>query len=198
MKIVNFAAKIKGKYLAGLFALILMLFLGSCRWITEAGTPYLTMTNYKVPDGTPTFKAGFSDGCETALYARGNMLYRNRYKYRYDPRMTGNSEYRFGHARGYSWCFQQILVGPVASFDKYLYYTGYDKTFNAGNVNDAWDGFFKDGPLKHGPDGTNKGLNNMMSVWKNGTDGSSSAFGSHPLWAGGAEGQFFGLSKPQW
>ncbi len=171
----------------------LLLFLPSCQWFSSAGTPYFTMTNFKVPDGTPAFKSGFKDGCGAVLYSRGNIFYRSRYKYRYDPNMTGNSEYRFGHSRGYSWCFQKVLQGPVASFDKYLYTSGYDKTFSAKDINEAWGGMFLDGPMKYGPDSTNKGLNSMMSVWQTGIDGESSAFGSNPLWAGGAKGQFLGL-----
>ncbi len=167
--------------------------LSSCQWLKGASTPYFTMTNFKVPDGTPAFKSGFKDGCSSVLYSRGNMFYRTRYKYKYDANMTGNSEYRFGHSRGYSWCFQKVLRGPVASFDRYLYDSGYDKTFSAKDINQAWDGMFLDGPMKHGPDSSGQGLNGMMSIWQTGIDGKSSAFGSNPLWAGGAEGQFFGL-----
>ena len=178
--------------------LLVISLITSCRWITNIGTPYFHMTNFKTPDGTPQFKAGFKDGCGSVLYARGNMFYRSRYKYHFNPKMTGNNEYRFGHARGYSWCFQQVLSGPVASFDKYLYYGGYDKTFSAQDINTAWDGMFKGGTLNDGPAMSDKGLNGMMSIWNSGIDGKSSVFGSHPLWAGGAEGQFLGLSKPQY
>lgn len=186
------------KRLPKILILISLIFLPSCRWITEAGTPYFTLTNFKVPDGTPAFQAGFKDGCGSVLYSRGNMFYRSRYKYKYDPNMTGNSEYRFGHARGYSWCFQQVLVGPVASFDKYLYQGGYDETFSAKDINKAWDGMFKNGPMNDGPGFSEGGLNAVVDVWRHGIDNKSSAFGSNPLWAGGAEGQFLGLSKPEW
>lgn len=177
-----------------LFILVLMLLIPtSCSWIKGAGSPFFSMSNIKIPDGTPAFKAGFKDGCSSGTYSRGNMFYRNRYKYRYDPKMTGNSEYRFGHSRGYSWCFTKINRHLTASFDKYLYNGDYHETFRARDINSAWDGMFLDGPMKYGPDSSGKGLNAMMSVWQTGIDGKSSALGSNPLWAGGAEGQFFGL-----
>lgn len=179
------------RYLQKLLIISILVTITSCKWFKDAGTPYFSWTNFKVPDGTPAFQTGFKHGCSTVLYSRGNDFYRARYKYKYDPNMIGNTEYRFGHSRGYSWCFQQVLNGPVSSFDNYLVGSGYDKTFNTKDINEAWDGFFKSSTLGSGP--SSEGLDGMMSVWQTGIDGQTSALGGNPFWAGGAKGQFFGL-----
>ncbi len=181
------------KILIRVLLLFLLIQVFGCKWITNSGTPYFEWTNFKIPQGTPAFQAGYKDGCSTVLYARGNVYYRTRYSYRYDPKMIGNSEYRFGHSRGYTWCFQQVVAGtsgPVGSFDKYLNPGGYDPTFNAGNINDAWGGMFGgglDAPIKANPA---NGFDAMFDVWSGGSGGG--VFSANPLWAGGSKGQFFG------
>jgi hypothetical protein len=171
--------------------IVLSLQLGGCKWFTNAGTPYFQWTNFKIPEGTAAFKQGYKDGCSTVLYSRGNGFYRTRYQYRYDTKMIDNPEYRFGHSRGYSWCFQTILTGQTnGSFDKYINPGGYDPTFNANNINNAWGGMFEglDAPIKVNP---GNGFDAMFGVWSgSGTGGS--VFSSDPLWAGGSKGQFFG------
>ncbi len=182
--------------LSKILILLLLLGLSSCKWFSSISSPFLSLTNIKVPDGTPTFQAGFKDGCSTVVYSRGNEVYRRRYKYRYDPKMIGNPEYRFGHARGYSWCFQYMFSAAtnVGSFDRFLNPGGYDKTFDAGNINNAWDGFFGGGNSIWGSSVTTPGagLDSMMSVFQTGLDGKQTTFGANPLWAGGSKGQFFG------
>lgn len=175
-----------------------------CRWFTSIHTPYFAMTNFKVPDGTPTFQRGFKDGCSTVLYARGNDYYRTRYHYRYDPTLIGNTEYRFGHSRGYTWCFQNILQqstghGPI---DRFLFPHGPDSMtggldYNPNNINKM--GLFgvpgdDSNPLKT----SNNSINDMMGVWQKGTDkdgvggAGASVFNSNPFWAGGSGGWWFG------
>jgi hypothetical protein len=185
------------KILIRVLLLFFLVQIDGCKWFTNAGTPYFKWTSFKIPQGTPAFQAGYKDGCSTVLYARGNVYYRTRYSYRYDPKMIGNPEYRFGHSRGYAWCFQQVVAGtsgPVGSFDKYLNPGGYDSTFSAGNINDAWGGMFSgtnqaglDAPIKPNPA---NGFDAMFDVWSGGASGS--VFGANPLWAGGSKGQFFG------
>lgn len=177
----------------------------SCRWIDGIGSPFFSWTNIKIPDGTPTFQRGFKDGCSTVLHARGNDYYHTRYKYRYDPNLIGNTEYRFGHQRGYSFCFQMI-VGPsnsiVGSPDRFLFHYGNGAAFDPkpGSINDQ--GLFGDSgnnALSSSLTTPGTGLNSMFDVWQKGNDdtgvgggGSGTAFGGNPLWAGGSSGYFLG------
>lgn len=179
--------------------LIIVLQLTGCKWFTDAGTPYFFGTNFEVPEGTPTFQQGFKDGCSTVLYARGNVFYRTRYGYRYDPKMIGNPEYRFGHSRGYTWCFQHMLQGTTGaskSPDRYIMPYGASAfDMSAGNVNDAWGGFW--GGLSSPVGSSSVGLDSSLSILQQGIAGGTAGaggtvFGGNPLWAGGSSGQFFG------
>ena len=181
------------------FLLIFTLFsLNGCKWFTNAGTPFFLGTGFKVPPGTPTFQKGFKDGCSSVLYSRGNVWYRTRYKYKYDPKMIGNPEYRFGHSRGYTWCFQQVIQGvsgPNASFDKAFLPYGYDSTHSAANIGNAWGGFFAGGEsvLSASTTTPGSGFNSIFDVLQKGSSGSgATAFGTNPLWAAGSSGQFLG------
>jgi hypothetical protein len=177
-----------GKILLVLFLLELV----GCKWFGSSGDPFLKWSNITIPDGTPTFQQGFKDGCSTTLYSRGNVYYKTRYGYRYDPKLIGSSEYRLGHQRGYTWCFEHIVGGiPMTSFDRYLLPHGNDGTFDmtAGNINSAWGGMFGGvGSIievnpKNGFDDA------IFGVWNNGGTG---ALNANPLWAGNSSGQFFG------
>ena len=173
----------------------LIISLNSCRLISDIGTPFYSMTNFKVPPGTPSFQQGYKDGCETISYARGNPFYKTRYKgYRYDPKMIGNSEYRFGHSRGISLCFNIIFNQPHSSFDNYLNY--YDPGMMAQDYNTVGDGLFDGGVFSWGAfGGSSGGLNDIFDVYQKGGSGTTGGvFDSNPLWAGGSVGQFFGQS----
>jgi len=173
--------------------IILLLNLGACRWFSEAGMPFFAWTKIHVPQGTPVFKKGFADGCSTTLYSRGNVLYRNIHGYRYDPKMINNPEYRMGHQRGYNYCFVMVLQyesGPRGSPDRLLFPHGYDETFDAGNINSAWGGFFKGGLGSPIGEGSGSGFDSMFDMVSGG--GGGGALSANPLWAGGSHGQFFG------
>jgi hypothetical protein len=172
----------------------LIIFLNSCRWLSDAGRPFYSMTNFKVPPGTPSFQQGYKDGCETVSYARGNAFYKTRYKgYRYDPKMIGNSEYRFGHSRGVSFCFMQVISQPQSSFDNYLNY--YDPTMMTQDYNTVGDGFLDGGVFSWSATNAGGGLNGIFDVYQKGGSGTTGGvFDSNPLWAGGSVGQFFGQS----
>ncbi len=93
--------------------------------LTACSAPFYSGTNIEVPEGTPSFKKGFIDGCSAMTYARGNLFYRMRYKNKatYNPKMIDNTEYNFGYTRGRSWCFHQVISvksGPRGSFIKYI------------------------------------------------------------------------------
>ncbi len=183
--------------------------LSGCRWFSSASTTYFAWTNFKIPEGTPTFQKGYKDGCSTVLYARGNDYYRTRYSYRYDPTLIGNTEYRFGHQRGYTWCFQNILsaVAGHGTIDRFLFPHGADSM--TGGLDYTPKDFNKMG-LFGDPDGysvfgssvstTPGGVDSMFGVWQKGTDkdgvggAGETAFGTNPLWAGGSKGWWLGWS----
>jgi hypothetical protein len=171
------------------FLILLISGLGSCKWFTSAGSPTFAWTNIKVPEGTPVFKQGFKDGCSSSTYARGNSIYRMRYGFKFDPKLISNSEYRFGHQRGYTFCFLYMLQGDSGrgSFDLYLFPQGNSDTWTAKDINSAWGGFF-DGlsaPIQPGGGG-------IDGIFSDLTAGGQGALSGNPLWAGGSHGQFFG------
>lgn len=169
-----------------------------CRWFSSAGTPYFSGLSYKIPEGTTAFKKGYKDGCSSILYARGSTLYRTLNDYSFDPKMIGNPEYRFGHSRGQSWCFQNLIgPNPIASFDRYILPHGgaADKgvfDMRATNINSAWGGMLNnEGDSVWGGNLGGNVNSTVFGVINYGTDGSTSAF-SNPLWGGGSAGQLFG------
>jgi hypothetical protein len=181
--------------------LISLMFLGSCSWFIDVATPVVMGGSPKVPEGTPVFKRGWQDGCSTVTYARGNFLYKFLYKHRYDTKMIGNPEYRFGYSRGYSVCFHVILGGgsaPQSSFDRYILPYGnnsvIDMSIKPNALNNAWHGFFGDasGIWKGDLTNSNVTLESVMDVWQKSENGGGTVFGGHPLWAGGSKGQIFG------
>ncbi len=172
--------------------------LSGCRWIEKAGLPYYRGFDFKVPEGTPTFQKGYKDGCSTILFARGNGLYRDRYEYRFDPKMIGNPEYRFGHSRGQSWCFQNLIgPNPLSSADRYLSpfkEDGYGVfEMGASDIGAAWGGMFGGGGAAGGISNvTGASFDNIFSAWAGTATGGNSVFGANPIWAGNSKGQFFG------
>lgn len=173
-----------------IFLLIIILFLNSCEWFRKAGQPVFAWTNLHVPEGTPVFKQGWTDGCSSSIYARGNMWFRMRYGYKYDPKLISNSEYRFGHQRGYTFCFLYALQfesGANTSWDRYILPDGNSDEFTAKDIGSAWGGFFGGIAAPIQPGGG--GLDGLFDVW---TAGGQGALSGNPLWAGGSKGQFFG------
>ncbi len=176
------------------FISLLLFMLSSCQWFSGAATPLFKWSGIKIPDGPPTFQQGFKDGCSTVLYSRGNVFYRNRYGYRYDPKMIGNPEYRFGHSRGYTWCLQNIMgTAPMASFDRYLNPSGaasgygvFDMT--TADMGVAWGGMFGSSPMDVVSGGAS--IDGNFDLLSGGSGGG--AFSANPLWAGGSKGQLFG------
>ncbi len=165
--------------------------------IPTKGT-FLPFTNFKVPPGTKAFQAGYKDGCSSVLYARGNVFYRSRYDYRYDVKMSGNTEYKFGYSKGWGWCFVHIvgispdntLGPPDGSLSPYGRQPMFDMSPN--NVNNAWGGFFKGGlyaPIDPSAS-TSGGLDASFSVLQEGVYGGTT-FGANPLWSSGNEGVGF-------
>jgi len=168
-----------------------------------SNAPYFSMTNFKVPPGSPIFQKGYSDGCVTALYSRGNYFYRAKYNGpKYDSALIDNSKYRFGHSRGYSYCFAAIISptsGRRGSFDKTLFpykqangSADYGLDSNAASWNNVWGtGAFNDNansPL--GGSVTGNGFNGIFQVLQGNSN--EGVFSGDPLYSGGSKGQFFG------
>lgn len=171
-----------------------LLLLASCRWFTDAALPLYNLNNVKIPRGTPTFQQGFKDGCSSSNYARGNFLYKSLYKHNYNAKLIGNAEYRFGYSRGYSACFGAVLggsSGPQASFDTYLVYNG-QFDMSAGNINNAWGGFFGSGIWAGNPTNSAVTIDSVVDIWQKAERGGGTVLGGNPLWAGGSAGQIFG------
>ncbi|MDX2082916.1 MAG: hypothetical protein SFV53_02890 [Rickettsiales bacterium] len=197
------------KFYKIIFIALLSFNASGCRWFTSASTTYYSWTNFKIPEGTPTFQQGFKDGCSSVLYARGNDFYHSRYKYRYDPTLIGNSEYRFGHQRGYGWCFQTILsavTGPYGAPDKFLSLYGNAAVFDPkpGTINKT--GLFGDtgneSAFSSSLTTPGAGIDAMFGVFQKdngeggvGGGGSNTVFGGNPLWAGGSKGYFLGWDE---
>ena len=182
-----------------LFFLVILFEFNGCKWITTATTQVFMFSNVKMPNGSPSFQKGFKAGCETTLYSRGNVWFRTRYKYTYDPKMIGNPEYRFGHSRGYTACFHAIVGMNQSSFDRYLApATGAGGGFGYGvfstkseDLGGAWGGFFGDSGIQDIISMNAGGVNGNFTLL-GGDAGQGSVFTSNPLWAGGSSGQFFG------
>lgn len=101
--------------------LLVFLTLSNCQWFRAADTTFLSGTDIKVPEGSPTFKKGFRDGCETVLSSRGNTYYRTKYSgFRYDPKLIKDAEYKFAVSRGYGFCFNYIIRFLNAGSDDYI------------------------------------------------------------------------------
>jgi hypothetical protein len=147
-------------------------------------------TNYTIPDGTPTFKQGWKDGCENALYSRGNTFYRTKYHgFKYSPELIENPEYKFGYGKAYSYCFTLNTAGAhTGGFDSFIYAKGtpfdmerasIDKTLN--NEEGTWSNPVN---VKHG--GVNGNFDTLQSPK------GFSVFGSHPLYGTPNDKQIFG------
>lgn len=171
----------------------------SCRWFTDAGLSYIAGTNLPIPNGSQAFRLGYKHGCEQIFYSRGNVLYRTRYSYNYDPKLNGNTEYRFGYARGKSFCFNYVIQGvsgPVGGSDLYLFPYKDSSGFiaggiAAGNYNDTVDSMFDGlGAPVNVTGGGFDGIFNMLTKGGGGTG--KATFEGDPIWSGGSSGQFFG------
>ena len=187
------------KFLSFSWLFLILLSFSGCRWFGAVGTTFPSIASIKAPEGTPNFQQGFKDGCSTVLYARGNQLFRHRYSYRYDPKLIGNNEYRFGHQRGYTWCFSQMVgLHNQASADRFIF--GYANTnpvfdMTASDIGTNWSGMFS-GTMGNVNGGGGSiyvdsgGLDGLFNMWA-GSPGTS-ALGSYPMWGTPSTGQFFG------
>ena len=190
-----------------LFLILIAASFVSCKMFSIPGKiVFLPFTNFKVPPGTPIFQSGYKDGCSSVLYARGNMFYRSRYEYRYDPNMIGNAEYKFGYSKGWGWCFSNVVGispsgAPIGSVTDFVSPYGRSPTFDMSpnDINNAWGGMFGSGlssPIDS--NSTPGGLNAIFDIYQYGISGGQagagqSAFGGNPLWSGERGVGFMGI-----
>lgn len=179
---------------------LLLIQISSCKMFAiPLKNTFLPFTNFKVPPGTLAFQSGYKDGCSSVLYARGNVFYRSRYDYRYDPKMIGNAEYKSGYSRGWGWCFAHIIGlssdAPLGSPDMAFSPYGPQPMFDMSQrgVDDAWGGFF--GGKLHAPiDTTGTSLDSSYDILQKGVGGGDAVFTADPLWSRGKSGiGFMGL-----
>ncbi|MES2677617.1 MAG: hypothetical protein V4612_04820 [Pseudomonadota bacterium] len=172
------------------FFLLMILLISGCKMFTGSELYFFTGTNYKVPDGTPSFQTGFRDGCENGIYSRANVFYRTRYHgYKYHPSLIDNPEYKFGVGRGYSYCFSMNTAGVhTGGFDQFIYGRGTPFDMGRGNIDSTVN--YEQGSW-----------NNPFNISGGGVDGvwgavqapkGFSTFGSHPLYGTPSSGQVFG------
>lgn len=142
---------------------------------------------FKIPDGTPSFQTGYKDGCSSSTYARSNVFYRTFYKHKYDPKMIGNPEYRFGYSRGYTWCFQYSLSGAGAnqSWDRYILPAGNNNDLKSISIGEMWGDFFTNSNAPYG-NNISTGIEGMF------TGGNIGNAMGDPLWGTSNVGTFFG------
>ena len=86
-----------------LFALLLPL--GACQYIQnpEPFGMYRGMEG-KAPAGTPTFRYGWKNGCESGMAALGPLQYKATHDFTYDATMLTNNEYHSAWRLGFRYC----------------------------------------------------------------------------------------------
>lgn len=58
----------------------------------------------ETPEGTPEFRKGWEDGCETGMGAYGNDTYKMIYTYKQDFTLIDNPEYYRAWKDAYTYC----------------------------------------------------------------------------------------------
>ena len=178
------------------YLIIILLFFSGCQWITGAALPPFALLGIPEPEGTPIFKSGFKDGCESILHNRGTGLFRDRYKYHYDTTLMDNPEYQFGFSRGWTNCFNHVVSGRHTlggSADTYIYGNGVPFGMGTGNINDTFSyGGGWDNPFA-AAGSTGDSIESIWGVVHSGNKGGGgTAFGGHPLWGTLQDKQIFG------
>jgi hypothetical protein len=93
--------------------MVLCLSLTSCSLFQQFVNPRpLGMS--ETPDGSPIFKQGWEDGCETGLNAYGNEYYKNLHSFQQDPYLIHDPEYYRAWNDSYQYCrwYTWVWVRP--------------------------------------------------------------------------------------
>ena len=92
-----------------LFAICVLLFASSCG--VDIGVKIAVMHNYAFNklnkiDGPYEIKEAIRDGCQSALWSRGNHFYRSLATFRQNVDLMTNEVYKFAWYKAYNLCFQ--------------------------------------------------------------------------------------------
>lgn len=85
--------------------LTLALILSGCSYITNP-TPFGLYRGMEdgAPEGTPEFRAGWKDGCESGMAAYGTLHYKSTHDFKYDAVQLENNEYHAAWRLGFRHC----------------------------------------------------------------------------------------------
>lgn len=87
--------------------IIFALLLSSCKAMEMVGNQLVKPRPWgisEVPDGSPMFRYGWSDGCDTGLSSYGNDRYKIKYKYTQQPDLLKNKDYYRAWKDAYNYC----------------------------------------------------------------------------------------------
>lgn len=88
-----------------LLCTLFILLLTGCQTVSNP-TPfgiYRGMEN-QAPTGTPTFRAGWKDGCESGISAMGSLHHKATHHFAYDSTMLNSDEYHNSWRLGFRYC----------------------------------------------------------------------------------------------
>jgi hypothetical protein len=173
-----------------IFSIILILTLSGCKLFSGSSRYVFANMNYAIPDGTPTFKQGWKDGCENGIFSRGNTLYRTKYSgFKYTTELIDNPEYKFAYGRAYGYCFTMNTAGAhTGGFDSFIYARGTPFDMGRGNIDDTVN--YETGSWKNPLNVKHKGVNGNFDAIQ--SPKGFSVFGSHPLYGTPNDNQIFG------
>lgn len=89
-----------------LFVVLLVMFAASsCNSITKP-VPHGLYSNLidGAPEGTPGFRYGWKEGCESGMAAYGSLHYKMAYNFKYDRTALHNDEYHKAWEMGFRHC----------------------------------------------------------------------------------------------
>ncbi len=88
-----------------LIILAIILQLSACKKVQQMVFEPRPWGMAETPDGSPVFRQGWEDGCNTGLGVYGGSAYRvNAYKFRQDITQTDNPEYYRAWKDAYTYC----------------------------------------------------------------------------------------------
>lgn len=89
-----------------LFLIAFITLSGSACSVITKPTPYGLQRGLVdgAPEGTPAFRYGWKDGCESGLAAYGTLLYKAAYSYKYDSASLQDNEYHNAWEMGFRHC----------------------------------------------------------------------------------------------